>query len=350
MRWRSVARWLAAHCRVSGRLSNVPPERAALFRTKFSTADVESTRERLLRLHPNANVWILTDGYVPPPAGNVIDCREHDPVSLDAVVGECPLFIYACDVDDIGLPWIRELVRRCYRFYPVAAYTPSTYAHVRELARTTLESEFAIQTEEGFSKWDFGAGDFLNIVQAIDITRSIGGDYVEIGCYRGSSGSVAMRYMHARALTRTCYFFDTFDGFSYDAARSSSDAIWVDTHGTEGEEAVRARLERYANPAHGLHVVVEKRNIIESDLPAGIERIALANVDVDLYEAVQAALFKVAPLVVPRGIIIVEDPGHTPALIGSRLALEDFVASDLGACFVPIQMESGQTLLIRMWS
>jgi hypothetical protein len=47
------------------------------------------------------------------------------------------------------------------------------------------------------------------------------------------------------------------------------------------------------------------------------------------------------------GILIVEDPGHTPALIGSRLALQEFMDSPDAAAFTPVYMESGQTLLIR---
>jgi hypothetical protein len=81
--------------------------------------------------------------------------------------------------------------------------------------------------------------------------------------------------------------------------------------------------------------------------PGVIERIAVANIDVDMYEAVRSALIKTAPRIASGGILIVEDPGHTPALIGSRLALEEFMATPIAAAFTPVYMESGQTLLIR---
>jgi hypothetical protein len=45
--------------------------------------------------------------------------------------------------------------------------------------------------------------------------------------------------------------------------------------------------------------------------------------------------------------MIVEDPGHTPALVGSRLALEQFLESPAGAAFTSVYLESGQTFLIR---
>lgn len=66
-----------------------------------------------------------------------------------------------------------------------------------------------------------------------------------------------------------------------------------------------------------------------------------------MYEAVLFALFKIAPKIVTGGIMIVEDPGHTPALIGARVALEKFLYSNEGKLFTPIYMESGQFFLIK---
>lgn len=88
--------------------------------------------------------------------------------------------------------------------------------------------------------------------------------------------------------------------------------------------------------------------LIVNELPVKIQQIVIANVDVDLYEAVKAALFKVCHKIVRGGIIIVEDPGHTPLLIGARLALKEFMQSESGRQFMPIYMESGQTFLIKL--
>jgi hypothetical protein len=95
-----------------------------------------------------------------------------------------------------------------------------------------------------------------------------------------------------------------------------------------------------------LSVTVEKLNIITDELPKNVEQIAVANIDVDMYEAVLASLNKLAPLMAKSGIIIVEDPGHTPGLIGARVALERFLRNNCN--FMPLYMESGQTLLISI--
>lgn len=317
-----------------------------LFTPKFSTADVKREVDRIKA--SSTVVCLLMDGYVVPPpnVGLVIDCRTRRYEALSELPEETA-FVYACDSDEIGIPWVRALIQQRRPFYPVAAYSPSTYANVSDLARRTLEAEFREQTAAGYGKWDFGPGDFLNIVQAIDLTAGIDGDYVEIGCYRGSSACVAVRYMRARGMSRQCYFFDTFDGFSYDAARTSSDATWSGTHATEGQQTVRRRIERHADPESGLRVAVERLNIVEQDLPVSIQNVAVANVDVDLYEAVRDGIAKIAPRIAPGGILIVEDAGHTPALIGSRVALSDFMETSMGAAFTPVYLESGQTFLIR---
>lgn len=58
-------------------------------------------------------------------------------------------------------------------------------------------------------------------------------------------------------------------------------------------------------------------------------------------------LEKLAPLIVPNGILIVEDAGQAPALIGARVALSQFMNTPAGKDFRPVYMESGQTLLIK---
>jgi hypothetical protein len=91
-----------------------------------------------------------------------------------------------------------------------------------------------------------------------------------------------------------------------------------------------------------------RTNIVESPVPDRISRVALCNIDVDLYEAVLASLRKFAPLVVKGGIMIVEDQGHTPYMGGAYLALDEFLRSDMGRGFLPIQMGSGQAFLVRI--
>ncbi len=153
--------------------------------------------------------------------------------------------------------------------------------------------------------------------------------------------------MKEAGIYRDAYFFDVFDGFKYDAALSSADAVWKGSHGTEGLAVISERLKRHEQVELGLTVSVRRHTIIEEEIPDGLAPIAVAAIDVDMYEAVLAALTKAAPRMASGGIIIVEDPGHIPQLVGARVALDELMAGQSARSFMPIYMESGHTLLIR---
>ena len=167
--------------------------------------------------------------------------------------------------------------------------------------------------------------DFENIAQALQATRELTGSYVEIGVYKGSSAYFALDYMERAGIRRQCYFLDTFSGFDYEQAASSSDRTWVNTHTQASRDDVEQFLSGFKTP----HRVI-RNNIITEALPSDIRDVALCNVDVDMYEAIIAALIKVAPLVMVGGIVIAEDQGHTPLLVGAYAAVRDFLDSAEG--------------------
>ena len=255
------------------------------------------------------------------------------------------IFVYSCEQDDIGIPFIEFVIDNGGIFQPIFCVTPSSYANTNNIAHSVLESEYTYQVENNFAKWDCGYGDFANLTQALEITKNMDGAFVEIGCYRGSSACLTLHYLQEANIRRDCYFFDVFDGFVYEEAKKSADTVWLGSHQTEGIDNVTNRLNRFASLKSELSIHVQKSNIITDDLPQEITKIVVANIDVDMYEAVLSALIKVDPLIDKYGIIIVEDPGHTPALIGARVALTRFLRGNDN--YIPIYMESGQTFLIR---
>jgi hypothetical protein len=74
-------------------------------------------------------------------------------------------------------------------------------------------------------------------------------------------------------------------------------------------------------------------NICIDELPAEIQEIALANIDVDMYEPTIDALNKIAKLMKPGGIIIAEDPTGTPGLYGALVAMDEFLSTEIGSTF-----------------
>jgi hypothetical protein len=261
--------------------------------------------------------------------------------------GKRPFVLYAVEHAQDGLELIEWLTSRGFKYRGVGGANTGGYVYDDRIARETIEKALLEQTFAGYEKfWDPGSDqDFVNLTQALYRTRRLSGDVVEVGCFRGSSGSVMLDYAANKNLpARHFWFFDVFQGFDYDEALASSDATWANTHATEGDAIVRQRLERKAGANQ---VTVKKLNIITDELPGELGPIAVANIDVDLYEAVLAGLTRIGPLMQIGGIMICEDSGHTPALVGAALALEQFLDSDLGAGFTPVHMTSGQTFLVR---
>ena len=214
---------------------------------------------------------------------------------------------------------------------------------VKELV---LKEEFRRQSIEGIEKFSYGIGsDFGNLLQIVDNAKSIKGDFVEIGCFMGSSTCVMANYMQKEGVDKTLFVYDYFDGFSYEEAKNSVDDSWVDTHKTDGLLAVQGRIhKRLDDPSR---VKVFKRNIIDSDALNEVSEIAFANIDVDMYEAVYAALRHVHKKLSVHGIIVVEDAGHTPNLLGATIALNQFLEFVGRSTYLIFQMESGQYILIK---
>lgn len=280
-------------------------------------------------------------------------------VAIEEVIAELKAALSRHRPDEIGVVFIEEIaqtllpaVRFCVdhqiRWTALGGHGTGGYRFDDPMVNFSLQASFHEQQQENFLKIDDPGtlADFANLCQALSMVRHLEGDIVECGCFNGSSGGIMLDYYNRKEYPkRHFHFFDVFSGFDYEAAYLSTDTRWADSHQSHGYEVVKQRLERKC----GINsVTVKKRNIITDDFLEGIDKIAMANLDVDLYEAVEVGLRKLAPKIVRGGLIICEDAGHTPALIGARLALQIFMGSDLGREFVPVFMESGQVFLIRV--
>lgn len=326
-----------------------------IFPNKINTSGIQWHLDCAAR--DSKKAVILFDGYghlaPSPELAHILDVNHVSPADMAALLmrlgTDNVVVIYACSQDDLGLPFVDRLHGMGVKYVPAPYFHPTGYTNINTLARRTLEAEHDHQVQGGFAKWDAGPGDFVNLIQALDITKNVPGCFVEIGCYNGSSSGAVLRYLAAKNATLNTFFLDVFDGFTYEEAFSSCDAYWANTHQSHGFDRVRERLGHYNANAPSLQIVVECNNIIRDPLPAAVARegIRVANIDVDLYEAVHASLQKTAPLMHQHGIMVVEDPGHTPLLIGARYALDRFLREGGSEQFIPVQMESGSTYLIK---
>ncbi len=290
---------------------------------------------------PGEKVFFLSDS--PIQLEGAIDLRDMSSEHAELeIAGQ--IFVCAFDSDEKAIQVLDAIHRGGGRYVNALQFQPvASYLHKNDRARRVLAHDESRAQADGLAHFD--RGDFTNLLQCLEMTREVPGDYLEIGVYQGSSARTALEYMRSAGIDRPAWFLDTFAGFDYADASQSADGRWWNTHAETSLEGVQSLLSEYAGE---LDYQVMRSNICEDELPAKISTIALCNIDVDLYEAVRDALQKVATLMSHRGVIIVEDVGHTPGLGGAALALHQFMQSEIGADFVQIYMESGQALLLRV--
>lgn len=303
---------------------------------RFTKGDIFRSIEFARNNHPGSPLYLVTDVHDRFNIQGVSQIKSWQDVESSKPP---PVIILACNSDQFARETILNLkkAKRLFYYYGADRTSPmARYFHQNDTALKVLKEAATAQLD----KWDLC--DFENIIQAIEATRDIEGDYVEIGVYKGSSAYVALSYMEQAKIVRKAYLFDTFSGFDYAEAQTSADRGWFLSHGGTIYETASVRLR-------GFHVPYEliKSNIITDELPKSIKKIAVCNIDVDMYEAILSALYKIAPLISEGGIIILEDQGHTPLLIGAFVAVKEFLESPAAVNFVPVHMMSGQLFLIK---
>lgn len=190
-----------------------------------------------------------------------------------------------------------------------------------------------------------------NICQALEQTKHLEGDYIEIGVYKGGSALTALNYMKHSNIKRKSYFLDTFDGFDYDEATNSSETRWR-------KDNCHHKLFGVDNTMNYIKTILTREcpeqeftlvqsNICKDELPSNINNIVVANIDVDIYDATRDSFNKVAEKMVKGGIIIAEDPTSTPCLIGAFYAMENFLETSIGKKFMKLHL-IGQYFLIKI--
>ncbi len=253
---------------------------------------------------------------------------------------------FLCDSD--ALPEIRRILENDGKFIPHLNYDKNEYRFVNRLALNALSK--TVEKVHRISHFDMIIHE--NICEALDITKNLNGDFVEIGVYKGGSALTAINFIEELNLassnlniSKKAWLLDTYDGFFYDSASGSQDLIWNETHRLFGVEKT---MEYVTKTLSGTNVNFElvENNICCDSIPHEVRRISVANIDVDMYEPTKAALEKISPLVVAGGIIICEDAVHTPALYGAFVAMEDFLETPEGSKYIKVH-KFGQYFLIK---
>jgi len=298
---------------------------------------------------PDKKRYIVSDQPVPSEQVERIGPVIRDITSLPASEIAESVFYVAFQCDSDALPTLRAIKQHGGIFVPHMNFAKTDYRFVNRLAHNAMVKTW----EKGDSVSHLNTGIHENICEALDLTSNLDGDYVEIGVYRGGSALTALNYLDelaarsVQAPRKKAWLLDTYEGFNYEEAGRSSDTLWSGTHGLYGKEETMRYIRNTIMKDVSSDFELVASNICADDLPVSIKKIAVANIDVDMYEATLAALHKVAPLIVQGGIIIAEDPTSTPGLYGALLALDEFMASPAGAPFYKI-FKGSQYYLIKV--
>jgi hypothetical protein len=170
------------------------------------------------------------------------------------------------------------------------------------------------------------------------VDNSIKGSIVECGVWRGGSMmAVARTLLELDETSRDLYLYDTYAGMTEPTERDEDDKGRTAARGmtrfgrddagnskwcNASLEDVTANLARTGYPSARCHFLVGP---VESTIPATMpDSIALLRLDTDWYESTRHELEHLFPLLVPGGVLVLDDYGHWQ---GARRAVDEYFAA-----------------------
>jgi hypothetical protein len=178
-----------------------------------------------------------------------------------------------------------------------------------------------------------------SLVRSVEhiVKNKIPGAFVECGVWKGGSMMlVAKTLIELEEVDRDLYLYDTFEGmanptsqdFSYDK-KLASDLLNKDLDKKQDGnniwcysnlEEVRANLLSLGYNNEKIHFIKGK---VEETIPSILpEKIALLRLDTDWYESTVHELEHLFPLLVKRGILIIDDYGQW---MGQKKAVDEYI-------------------------
>jgi predicted O-methyltransferase YrrM len=147
---------------------------------------------------------------------------------------------------------------------------------------------------------------FLAHYELFKMIKDVPGDIVDIGVGRGGSSFAWAKMLRAFNRPGTVYGFDTFEGFPHVAPE---DGAGVRERGMNLGRAALDAAQAHPNRDLPLRFVIG--DITQTVPPWALGhsdfRIALLNLDADLYAPTKVALEYLMPLMAPGGVVILDE-------------------------------------------
>jgi O-methyltransferase len=162
------------------------------------------------------------------------------------------------------------------------------------------------------------------------------GDFAEFGVFRGGTALLAAEVLRDARDHRPLHLFDSFAGMP---TTSPGEPYEKGDFGQTSAEAVRALLA-----PTGANTALHVGYIPDTFGAAGVDRLAFAHVDVDLYQSILDCVDFVYPRLVPGGVLIFDDYGF-PGCARAREAVDRAFAALREK---PIYLPTGQAMVIKL--
>ena len=187
------------------------------------------------------------------------------------------------------------------------------------------------------------------------LENKIEGVIIECGVCYGLFEMIWIEELQKNNEIRDIYLYDTFKGCTeptnLDYTAKTATIYQLDSNATYNWwrqlkisedvnglcycplEKVKENLERYNYPEENLHYVVG--DVLETlkDKSTIPEKIAILRLDTDFYKSTKAELDNLYNLIIPGGIIIVDDYGHWK---GCKLAVDQFFKNKKNILFLNV--------------
>ena len=200
-----------------------------------------------------------------------------------------------------------------------------------------------IQNSKNYSLTSLERLSALTVACNYVIARNVPGDFVECGVWKGGN-LILMSMINSHTNSRRkIYGFDTFSGMT--APTDLDKDLWGESaksllsrseyrdgaasfHAFASKELVGKILDE--NGCSDVNLVegdVAKTLLVKSNLPSSI---SILRLDTDWYESTKIELEVLYPLLVPGGILIIDDYGH---FSGARKAVDEYFKDCLPLMF-----------------
>lgn len=197
----------------------------------------------------------------------------------------------------------------------------------------------------------------VSVISAVRhlVRAGIQGCIVECGVWRGgSSMAAALTLLQEGISDRELFLFDTFEGMTppTDSDRTTDGKLakahlerdirrkgW--TWAVAALEDVRQNMGSTGYPSQRVHYI---QGPVEETIPGQSppQPIALLRLDTDWYASTRHELIHLFPLLVPGGILIIDDYGHWA---GARKAVDEFLAEQTHKYYLHRIDYSGRLLI-----